>query len=124
MIQLTEQRKIIYDIVMQSCSHPTAEEIYMEARQIRPHIAIGTVYRNLGILSENGQILHIPIIDGPDRYDKTLTPHEHMTCTRCGCVVDADIGDLTSHLRKSCGLDIQSYELNLKGLCPECKAEG
>lgn len=123
MIQLTEQRRIVYDIVMQACNHPTAEEIFLEARRIKPSIAMGTVYRNLGILSESGQILHIPIIDGPDRYDKTLTAHEHMTCTRCGRVVDADIGDLAQLLRDQSGLDIRSYELNLKGICHSCLEE-
>ncbi len=118
---MTEQRRIIYDIVMNACNHPTAEQIFLEAKQKKPNIAIGTVYRNLGILSENGDILHIPILNGPDRYDKTLTPHEHMLCENCGQVVDADIGDLTSLLARHCGLDIRSYELNLKGICPECK---
>ncbi len=117
---MTEQRRIVYEIVMNACNHPTAEQIYMEAKRIRPNIAIGTVYRNLGILSENGDILHIPIIDGPDRYDKTIRPHEHMVCTKCGHVVDAEIGDLTSLLATQTGLDIRSYELNLKGICPEC----
>ena len=118
---MTEQRRIVYNIVMNACNHPTAEQIYAEAKRILPNIAMGTVYRNLGILSDAGQILHIPILDGPDRYDKTLTPHEHMTCTGCGQVVDADIGDLTELLCAQCGLDIRSYELNLKGLCPSCK---
>lgn len=122
-ITLTEQRRLIYEIVMQACNHPTAEEIYLEAKRKRPSIAIGTVYRNLGILSENGDILHIPIIDGPDRYDKTLSPHEHMTCTLCGRVVDAKIGNLIEHLRALSGLDIKSYELNLKGICPCCLEE-
>ena len=121
---MTEQRRLIYDIVMQACNHPTAEEIFLEAKQKRPSIAMGTVYRNLGILSENGEILHIPIIDGPDRYDKTLSPHEHMTCIRCGCVVDAEIGSLSEHLRELSVLDIRSYELNLKGICPNCHEEG
>lgn len=120
---MTEQRRIIYNIVMQACNHPTAEDIFMEAKRIRPNIAIGTVYRNLGILSESGQILHIPIIDGPDRYDKTLSPHEHMTCTRCGCVVDADVGDLTGLLSSESGLNITSYDLNLRGICPHCLKE-
>ena len=117
---MTEQRRIIYDIVMNACDHPTAEQIYMAAKQQKPNIAIGTVYRNLGILSENGDILHIPILNGPDRYDKTLTPHEHMLCICCGQVVDADIGDLTRHLAQQSGLNICSYELNLKGICPMC----
>lgn len=118
---MTEQRRIVYDIVMNACNHPTAEQIFLEAKRIKPDIAMGTVYRNLGILSENGQILHIPILNGPDRYDKTLSPHEHMLCLSCGQVVDADIGDLTGLLAQQSGLDIRSYELNLRGICPECK---
>jgi len=121
---MTKQRQIIYDIVMQSCDHPTAEQIYMMAKRIKPDIAIGTVYRNLGILSQSGHILHIPILDGPDRYDKTLSPHEHMTCIHCGAVIDADIGDLTRQLRDASGLEITSYDLDLKGVCCKCQENG
>jgi len=122
-ICLTKKQELIYSIVMNACNHPTAEQIFLEAKRKEPGIAMGTVYRNLGILSDNGQILHIPIIDGPDRYDKTLASHEHMLCISCGQIVDADVGNLTSLLSEKCGLEISSYELNLKGICPECSAK-
>lgn len=120
---MTEQRRIVYNIVMQACDHPTAEEIYEQAKKLKPGIAMGTVYRNLGILADEGQILHIHMPDGPDRYDKTLRRHEHMECIVCGSVVDAELGNLTDMIAERSGLEIHSYELSLRGVCPNCREE-
>ena len=53
---MTKQRQLILDIINRSCSHPSAEEIYREAKQIMPSIALGTVYRNLGLMAKDGEI--------------------------------------------------------------------
>ena len=55
-------------------------------------------------------------------YDKNVIPHEHIMCERCGEISDAHVGDLTQLLRERSGLDITSYELNLRYICDACKA--
>ena len=68
--------------------HPTALEIYGMTRAVDPTISMGTVYRNLNLLAEQGKILRIKVPGGADRYDGTIEPHNHAVCTKCGMVMD------------------------------------
>ena len=89
---MTRQRKTILEIIKTSYDHMTAEEIYLKAKKVMPSIAMGTVYRNLGLMTKPGDPAH-PDPDSPDRYDKSVKPHEHMVC-RCGEVHDVFIDGL------------------------------
>ena len=64
----TRQRKIVLEAVQEHHDHPSADQIYLEIRAKDPRISRGTVYRNLNILSEEGQITHVKV-PGADRYD-------------------------------------------------------
>ncbi len=121
---MTKHRKLILQIIMSSMEHMTAEEIYMEAKQIQPSIAVGTVYRNLGLMTEAGQIRRISMRNAPDRYDKSLTPHEHIICQKCGVLSDISISGLKDYLEDQAGIDILGYDLNLWHVCRKCKNEG
>ena len=102
----------------------TAEEIYLKAKQKMPTIAIGTVYRNLGVMVDAGQIRRITIPDSPDRYDRSTKPHEHLFCMKCGEVHDVFITGLKDYLERQAGIEITGYNLNLKYICEKCKEEG
>lgn len=121
---MTKQRKLIFDIIMSSTEHMTAEEIYMEAKKILPSIAVGTVYRNLGLMTEAGEIRRITIPNAPDRFDRSLLPHEHLICQNCGEVSDIFVSDLKDYIEKQTGIKILGYDLNLRYICNECKKEG
>jgi Fe2+ or Zn2+ uptake regulation protein len=118
---LTKQRKLILEIIMSSSGHMTAEEIYMEAKKFMPSIAIGTVYRNLGLMAEAGQIRRIIVPNAPDRFDKSLLPHEHLICQNCGELSDISISDLKDYLVKQTGIEILGYDLCLRYICNKCK---
>lgn len=120
---MTKQRKLILDIIMSSVEHMTAEEIYMKAKQMQPSIAVGTVYRNLGLMTEAKEIRRISIPNAPDRYDKSIIPHEHLICQNCGELSDISVTDLKYYIQKQTGIEILSYELNLKYICDKCKNE-
>ena len=109
---MTRQRQLIYNIIQRADDHPTAEMIYARAKAEMPSIAFGTVYRNLKLMVDAGEILHIPVAGEPDRYDKTIRPHEHMQCIECGRVADCDPGDLKSYF---------SSKINLFYICNECR---
>lgn len=120
---MTQQRRIIFDVIRNSMRHMTAEQIYLEAKQILPSIAMGTVYRNLGLMSDAGEILRIEMAGQPDHFDKTVSPHHHCLCPRCGEVSDAPIPDLTEHLQQILGSPVESYDLTLRILCDDCRAK-
>ena len=118
---MTRQRQLIYNIIQRADDHPTAEMIYARAKAEMPSIAFGTVYRNLKLMVDAGEILHIPVAGEPDRYDKTIRPHAHMQCIECGRVADCDPGDLKSYFSSKIGEEIVSYTLNLFYICNECR---
>lgn len=100
-----------------------AEDIYRLAKQIQPSIAVGTVYRNLGLMREAGEISRISIPNAPDRYDRTLNPHEHMVCQRCGGISDFSIPELRSFLINKTGIQLIGYDLNVRYICQRCKED-
>lgn len=118
---MTKQRKIIKDIIYASFKHPTAEEILAEARKKMPSIAVGTVYRNLTLLVESGEVRKIDVPNAPSRYDRPQIPHEHLICKSCGAVGDVDMGNLLDVLKQKTGEDVLEYKLTMYYLCPKCK---
>ena len=74
----TLQRRLVLETVQRMHNHPTAEEIFREISSENTLISKATVYRNLKILSEQGEIQHIPIPNGADCFDFNNTPHYHM----------------------------------------------
>lgn len=119
----TRQRALVLEIVQSNCDHMTAEEIYVAAKRRMPQIAMGTVYRNLSMLTAEGQIKKIEVPSGPDRYDGCIRTHEHMFCDRCGRVIDIFCGDLTKAIEAATGQKICSYSLSLHGVCRDCASE-
>lgn len=118
---MTKYRKILLNIINSAMEHMTAEEIYFKAKQAEPSIAVGTVYRNLGLMTDAGEIRRIIMQNAPDRYDKTMVPHEHLICQNCGELSDITVSDLKSYLEQQTGIEILGYDLNLKYVCDKCK---
>ena len=90
-LRRSKQRDTIYDMLVNDHTHPTAEVIYSHVRRIIPDISLGTVYRNLNVLVENGYIRKLNIDGVTVHYDGNVTPHHHMVCSKCGKIVDIHI---------------------------------
>ncbi|MEG1582042.1 MAG: transcriptional repressor [Clostridia bacterium] len=116
---MTKQRKIIYDIIMKSAEHLTAQEIFTIAKSNMPSIAFGTVYRNLGLMIQNGDIGKIELLGEPARFDKSNIPHCHKKCCKCGKVYDIKIEGVTDIISKNVTKFI-NYQLNINYICSEC----
>ena len=121
---MTKQRRLILDVIRSSGEHLTADEIFIKARKILPSIAIGTVYRNLRLITEDGTIRRIVAPNEPDRFDRSLHPHEHIICQHCKRMSDIAIADLKEYLQRRTGIEILGYDLSLRYICDECKKEG
>lgn len=118
---LTKQNRAILDIIECADDHMTAEEIYRRVRKVMPHISVGTVYRNLNALSDEGSIRRISLPCGPDRYDKNVMPHGHLVCEMCGSVSDLFVEQVQSIIKETLGTERFSYELNVSALCDRCR---
>ena len=82
-LKYSRQRESIKENLMHRRDHPTADMIYTDIRKIYPNISLGTVYRNLALLSDLGEIRKLTVDGGADRFDGNISPHNHFTCRRC-----------------------------------------
>lgn len=123
MVKYSRQRECILKNLKSRNDHPTADMVYESVRMEQPNISLGTVYRNLSLLAENGQILKITTKAGPDRFDGCVTPHAHFICNQCGSVLDmGDIPQINLIEMTDSQFDgiIEGYELQIFGKCGAC----
>ena len=89
-----------------------------------PRISLGTVYRNLEILSEQGLIQKLDIGGTQKRFDGNATTHYHIRCTKCGRVDDLDLptdANIEKEASKVTDFQILRHRLEFSGICPDCK---
>lgn len=125
-MRYSKQRELILNIVLRNQIHPSAEEVYKLLKVEYPTLSLGTVYRNLNFLAENNMLKKICIPEGSDRYDGTLTRHQHIICRKCGKVSDINLGKLETLKRdilRSTGFDADINALVFEGVCSECGVE-
>ena len=87
-LKYSHQRESIKEFLMTRRDHPTADVVYDNMKTIYPNISLGTVYRNLSLLSDIGEIRKLSNFGGADHFDGNTEPHCHFMCTECGCVQD------------------------------------
>ena len=119
----SRQRDAIKSFLAGRKDHPTADTIYTCLREEYPNISLGTVYRNLALLTDTGEIARISTGNGPERYDGTVTPHQHFICTKCARVYDVETENMEAQIRsavKDCPGRIDSITANFYGVCTEC----
>ena len=90
-LKYSRQREAIKEFMMTRKDHPTADVVYMNVRKEFTNISLGTVYRNLTLLSDMGELLRLRVGDGVDHFDATTTPHYHFICKDCGTVTDLEL---------------------------------
>ena len=83
----------------------------------------GTVYRNLALLSDLGEIMKITTDGGADRFDGNATRHHHFICTKCHRVMDLDmpsIDGIMETAQQCCTGKIENYVTHFYGICGDC----
>jgi Fur family peroxide stress response transcriptional regulator len=123
------QKMMIKDALMR-LDHPTASEVYEYIRKIYPNISLGTVYRNLGLMAESGEILRISMGNSPDRFDISTHDHIHVICRECGQMFDADshklenmLKEIDEFLEESTGVHIEDRTMYFSGICSSCRGK-
>ena len=119
----SRQRELIFEAVRDSKEHPTAEMVYAQLRPENPNLSLGTVYRNLHQLSDEGVLVRMPF--PVERYDAELMPHCHFRCKGCGRVIDMEQPydpTLDSEAKNDLpGFRVDGHDLVFTGLCPACQ---
>ncbi len=121
-LKKSKQRDAILSFLKTRKDHPTADTIYENVRQDIPNISLGTVYRNLALLTELGEIKKLSFDGSSDRYDPETSPHCHFRCRNCGKVMDVEVDgameDILSHTNIPGQIDEQITVFI--GTCEQC----
>lgn len=119
----SRQRDMIKDFLMTRKDHPTADVVYMNVRQLNPNISLGTVYRNLTLLADIGEIARLRVGDGVDHFDADTSPHYHFICSKCGSVIDLQMDNI-DHILETAGANfdgqIAGHVTYFYGTCSDC----
>lgn len=119
----SRQRQLIHSFLMTRRDHPTADVVYQNVRQEYPNISLGTVYRNLTLLAERGEILRLQVGDGVDHFDADTSRHCHFICSDCGCVTDIRVDcmeEMLTKARQGFQGRIERQSTCFYGLCEKC----
>ena len=121
----TIQRSLVFEAVNKLQCHATADEIYEAIVKDHPNISRATVYRNLKLLSDSGEIRKLDVPGGADRFDHLCHDHCHVKCVKCGRIFDVDmeyITGLEKNIKDNHGFMFTGYEILFRGICPDCQS--
>ncbi len=125
-LRMTTQRQVIMEELRKVKTHPTAGELCQMVRERLPRISLGTVYRNLDILSRSGLIQKIDVAGQEMRFDGDIRDHYHLRCLDCGRVVDVEmelLQGLDEQVAAESGWDIFGHRLEFVGSCGDCRSQ-
>ncbi len=125
-VRITPQRHAILEFLINSMSHPTADEIYKALEGKFPNMSVATVYNNLRVFREVGLVNELTFGDSSSRFDYNTTNHYHVICEKCGKIVDFqypgldEVEHLAAHVT---GFKVEYHRMEIYGTCPECTSK-
>ena len=118
-LKMTEQRKIIVQVLSESKDHPDVELVFKRASKIDKNIGIATVYRTIRLFEENNIIEKHEFKDGRFRYEEVPDEHhDHLIDVRTGKVIEFQndaIEKLQKLVAKELGYKLVDHRLELYG---------
>jgi len=123
MVKYSRQREAVRNFLLSRKDHPTAEFVYENVKKEYPNISLGTVYRNLTFLCDNGEAIKISYGDKSEHFDGNPLPHYHFVCKSCNCVEDLEMDDISfldTLAAKNFKGKIWGHNTIFFGLCEKC----
>ena len=124
-LKYSRQRESIKACLMSRHDHPTADAVYTSIRKEFPNISLGTVYRNLNLLVDLGEIHRVSVGDGKDHFDADTSSHYHFVCRQCGSITDLPLepfADLEAKAQNCANGRVESHSMDFFGVCRDCMA--
>lgn len=123
----SRKRDAILECIRSTSIHPSAEWVYTQLKPRIPDLSLATVYRNLALFKQEGDIVSLGVIQGLERFDGDPVPHVHFICTGCGRIEDLPGVQFPAQLasgvsRQICG-SVTGFSLSFEGLCSSCCQE-
>ena len=126
MTRKTKQKEAILRVLKRTTSHVTADWVYEQVRKEIPSISLGTVYRNLKLLQQEGKLLELDLAGTVSRFEANTRNHHHFRCEQCGRIFDVDEpvdGELDERVARKMGFKVSNHRLEFRGLCKDCQSE-
>ena len=125
-LKYSRQREAIKEFLCTRKDHPTADVVYLNVSKKYPNISLGTVYRNLTLLADLGEIQRLSMGDGQDHFDADTSEHYHFICQKCGKVIDMEMESIEK-IKEIAGVNfdgqIAGHVTYFYGTCGECTKE-
>jgi Fe2+ or Zn2+ uptake regulation protein len=122
-LKVTPQRQVLFRLLHDNESHPSAEALHLAASAVMPGISLRTVYQTLNDLVAMGELQQLQLSSGSARFDPNVDDHHHVVCDRCGAVRDVYVSGLDAISPDTSGLDgfhISTADLVFRGTCATC----
>ena len=120
----SKKREAILEAMRSTKEHPSAEWIYSRLKADFPDLSLGTVYRNLALFRESGDIVSVGTVAGQERFDSDVRPHPHFICSCCHRVIDLDLAFSAAErypdIERATGGKVSGECLSFTGLCENC----
>lgn len=119
-----KKRQAILEFLQYTTAHPSAEMVFNHLKPEIPDLSLGTVYRNLSMFKERGQIMSLGTVNGVERFDGNTKPHVHFICTGCSDVSDLPEVKIPAELNRqvttATGGKVEFCQLTFTGQCKSC----
>ncbi|NBR85755.1 MAG: transcriptional repressor [Verrucomicrobia bacterium] len=124
-LRVTPQRQRVHEVLREKMDHPTADQVFLRAKNKMPEISMATVYNCLDALVQCGLVRQVTLDRGATRYCPNMQDHSHFYCDACGSVYDIlqTISPEEADIKLPRGFRLKNIETNLHGLCPDCAAK-
>ena len=124
-IAVTQQRRVLYDVMRGMDGHPSPEEVYAAVRKVIPAISLATVYKNIHLFVESGVLRQVSMHHGSQRVEMNEREHHHLVCSRCKAIQDFDAADIPMPPQGKLpgGFLVERCSMDLIGLCGKCQGE-
>jgi Fe2+ or Zn2+ uptake regulation protein len=125
-LRSSNQRSLVRQIVESAHDHPTAQAVFERARRRMPSISLGTVYRNLQLLVDQGLLSEQKVDNRPARYEANRYRHYHICCLQCGALEDLSVPYqeiLDRRVQKMVRYKLREHRMEFYGICPKCQAD-
>ena len=125
MKRYSRKRQAILDLLKNTKEHPGADSIYRQLKPVYPDLSMGTVYRNLKEMKEEGLIASVAVVKDRERFDGCTDQHTHVICSECGKIIDLEgftlPADMLSHAEEESKITISCTKIQFVGVCDACR---
>jgi len=122
--RMTNQRLVILEYLQESGKHLTVSQLYLAIKARLPKLSKATVYRNIKLLEEEGEVMSLDIGKKERLYEAGREPHHHFICSNCQRIIEinlADIWQIKERVENKYQVKLDSYQLIAKGKCDFCR---